>query len=481
LLDAKEHKRKTPIYEQEMCFSLFRTTSIHSLLILWLSSNSTFFASHHWKTLTAAAVIDHSNNANAAAECRNDYVGERPTAQVEEDTTLNENKLAAAIRLIQATVESKDCDDSILSDLTFILSFTWDESEIASMIQEARNATKAIKSDKRSSGVSLDDDDGMSIRMFSADRHAKGVLDTYTSYDCLEREFDVNDPTFDTDQAAEVLEKCRILVLRNVFSPQIVDQTLTQYRKFTNDVRTGRISRDGTTTYGGDYFILKEDKYRLNYMIPRELASEDILANEHVLEILSHYTLLDEDFIVNHSGTLNAQPGAPPQAWHADAEYLYGDRSFDEFGIAGQDLPPFAISMFTPLLKMTHDHGPTEFCLGTANFRGHNANLPIHSEKLLETGVISSLQQWDRQPKGRPCPEKFQRTPLLGLGDVVLFDYMLSHRGGRNGSDDLRSMLFTVYSRKFYKVSTQCGAPITRLFYYGFISETFDFISGLDI
>jgi hypothetical protein len=137
--------------------------------------------------------------------------------------------------------------------------------------------------------------------------------------------------------------------------------------------------------------------------------------------------------------------------------------------------------MFTPLLKMTHDHGPTEFCLGTANFRGHNANLPIHSEKLLETGIISSLQQWDRQPKRRPCPEKFQRTPLLGLGDVVLFDYMLSHRGGRNGSDDLRSMLFTVYSRKFYKVSTQCGAPITRLFYYGFISETFDFISGLDI
>jgi ectoine hydroxylase-related dioxygenase (phytanoyl-CoA dioxygenase family) len=368
-------------------------------------------------------------------------------------------------------VENPDGDESILSDLTFLLSVTLNQSDITSIIQEAKNTTKASKG-SRLSPASFEEDDESSIRMLSADRHADAILNMYQSYDCLDREFDVNDPNFDADQAAQVLEKCRILVLRNVFSQEIVDQTLTQYRKFTDDVRTGKIKRDGTTTYGGEYFILKEDKYRLNYMIPRELASEDILANEHVLEILSQYKLLDKDFIVNHSGTLNAQPGAPPQAWHADAEYLYGDRSFEEFGIAGQDLPPFAISMFTPLLKMTYDHGPTEFCLGTAHFRGHNTYLPMQKEEQMENGIITSLYQWDRKPKGRPCPEQFRRTPLLGLGDAVLFDYMLSHRGGRNSSNDLRSMLFTVYSRKFYKVSMNRDASITRWFLHCLINDT---------
>ncbi|KAL3893860.1 MAG: hypothetical protein SGARI_007924, partial [Bacillariaceae sp.] len=123
-------------------------------------------------------------------------------------------------------------------------------------------------------------------------------------------------------------------------------------------------------------------------MIPRELASPDILANHYVLGILSHYNLLDQDFIVNHSGTLNAQPGAPPQAWHADAEYLFGRHSFQEYGVAGQDLPPFAISMFTPLINMTYAHGPTEFCVGTAHFRGHNGDgdLPVDDDSLLENG-----------------------------------------------------------------------------------------------
>ncbi|KAG7351293.1 phytanoyl-CoA dioxygenase family protein [Nitzschia inconspicua] len=374
-----------------------------------------------------------------------------------ENVTIGANeRTQAAKRIVQATLEGigRSEDASILSssllvaDLKLLLNGTLDESEIMVMVGEVQTKTKSKTTSKISPQSSPRNAD---VQMFSADRHAARILDAHESYDCLQREFDVNDPTFDTDEAASVLEKCRILVLRNVFSEQILQRTLSRYQQFTKDVRSGRIHRDGTTTYGGDYFILKEDKYRLNYMIPRELASEDILANEHVLEILSHYRLLDEDFIVNHSGTLNAQPGAPPQAWHADAEYLYGDRSFEEFGIAGQDLPPFAISMFTPLLKMTHDHGPTEFCLGTAHFRGYDSNVPDQGENRMVGEVITNLHQWDQIPNGRICPEGFRRTPLLGLGDVVLFDYMLSHRGGANKSNDLRSMLFTVYSRKWYK------------------------------
>ena len=308
-------------------------------------------------------------------------------------------------------------------------------------------------SNESSSSSTLEDP-----KMYHADRHASGVLNAYNSYDCLQREFDAKDPNFDIEEAKDVLEKCRILVIRNVFSNEIVDRALRNINQYINDVETSKIKSEGTTTYGGEYFILREDKGRVNYMLTKQLAetaAKDIVTNENVLNILSDYRLLDENFVINHMGTLNAQPGAPAQGWHSDDEYIFGKNSFDEFGVAGHDLPPFAISMFTPLLQMTYDHGPTEFCIGTSNLRGHRNDLDIEDETLLKTGVVQNLHSFERQQNGRrQCPKGFERSPLLNLGDIVLFDYMITHRGGPNNSNDLRSMLFTVYSRKWYRDST---------------------------
>jgi ectoine hydroxylase-related dioxygenase (phytanoyl-CoA dioxygenase family) len=416
-------------------------------LLLWCFCCSVVVLSSSILVSVSATSVADDNT------CDNDDHKEHPPDHLSSpnaipDTT-NEKHMAAR-RLIESSVighhfSSNDggTANDLLSDLKLFLGESLDEQEILNTMKDAKQRALATKA-KRS-------DNDNHANMYSADRHAAAILDTFQNFDCLEREFDVTDRAFDVEEATRVLEKCRILVLRNVFSKDIVEKTLKQYREFTNDVRTGRIKRDGTTTHGGDYFVLKEDRYRLNYMIPRDLASADILANKVVSKILSHYNLLDEDFIVNHSGTLNAQPGAPPQAWHADAEYLYGRQSFQEYGVAGQDLPPFAISMFTPLINMTYDHGPTEFCLGTAHFRGHYSDLLADDRRLLENGVVADLHRFDQSPHGQVCPIAFQRTPLLGLGDVVLFDYMLNHRGGPNKSNDLRSMLFTVYSRPWYK------------------------------
>ena len=52
------------------------------------------------------------------------------------------------------------------------------------------------------------------------------------------------------------------------------------------------------------------------------------------------------------------------------------------------------------------------------------------------------------------CPNHLHRIPLLNIGDVVLFDYMLTHRGGANRSNLTRSMIFAMYSRKWYKDTT---------------------------
>ena len=46
---------------------------------------------------------------------------------------------------------------------------------------------------------------------------------------------------------------------------------------------------------------------------------------------------------------------------------------------------------------------------------------------------------------------KGRRVEELNLTDVLLFDYQVKHRGGRNASPDLRSLLYLTYARKWYK------------------------------
>ena len=50
------------------------------------------------------------------------------------------------------------------------------------------------------------------------------------------------------------------------------------------------------------------------------------------------------------------------------------------------------------------------------------------------------------------CPNHLYRIPLLQEGDALLFDYMLTHRGGANNSaKSNRSMIFATYSKKWFR------------------------------
>ncbi|CAB9512769.1 expressed unknown protein [Seminavis robusta] len=169
------------------------------------------------------------------------------------------------------------------------------------------------------------------------------------------------------------------------------------------------------------------------------------------------------------------------QYWHIDGHYVHNEDN--DFGndVAGHDRPPFAVNLFTPLLNLKPHHGPTEFCVGTSHLRG--LDLDHYFEKTVDnddnnTDTIRILQQlqefeWHVQNgnnnRGRPppeCPPPFSRQPLLQKGDVVLFDYMVTHRGGSNVSDELRSLLFAMYSRKWYRDTTFDGGDDDDCDYY---------------
>ncbi|KAL3893861.1 MAG: hypothetical protein SGARI_007925, partial [Bacillariaceae sp.] len=117
---------------------------------------------------------------------------------------------AAARRLIESSVmgylsssanedesSNNDNDEALLADLKLVLGDTFEETEIIAMIEKARQSAKTA--------ITPNSDDH--TNMYSADRHATAILDTFQNYDCMQREFDVLDPAFDTEEATRVLEQ----------------------------------------------------------------------------------------------------------------------------------------------------------------------------------------------------------------------------------------------------------------------------------
>lgn len=287
------------------------------------------------------------------------------------------------------------------------------------------------------------------------------ILDISRDPDCLEREFDVALNQFDVNHAVQVFRKCRILVLRNVFDGPTLQQALPKFQQYVEDVSNGNILKKGTTTYGGDYFILKEDRDRYNYLLTRELVSQSpsVFANDKIVQILSHADILgDESMILNHAGIINASPGSKrKQYWHIDGEYVHmNDRRSGT--PSGHDLPPFAINMFTPLINLKPEHGATEFCVATSWLQGIDLKGISEDDWSNQNPRLQKLMdfEWEVQHghKAPKCPTPFARRPLLQKGDVVLFDYMMTHRGGSNESDELRSLMFAMYSRQWFRDTT---------------------------
>jgi len=409
-----------------------------------------------------------------------------PDHHDDNDNPQHRTRMDAARRLAEvslrasAAAQGNDVETShelLLRDLRLVLQGSFgndnasnddNEAELETMLTEVWNAVQ--KEEKRPQQTAAfmhnheeeeeedsedEEDDECPSYQYHADRHFSNILETFDNYDCLEREFDVSlkDDTIIHD-ARLVFEKCHLVVLRNVFSKEQVQDLHSKFSKYVGEVYTGKTTtpKGGrATTHGGDSFVLHEGNKRWNILPPRNLVTSDIFAHPIIMQILSSPTILGDDLIVNHIGNINAEAGAQAQGWHADGVHLQGDDSLQDFGVAGHDLPPYAVNMFTPLLDMTHDLGPTEFCLGTSNLRGLGAEYDVLDDRWLQDGIVESLFDFDQKRDAeQPCPTGFNRIPLLNRGDVVLVDYMMTHRGGINNSSHLRSLLFITYSRKWY-------------------------------
>lgn len=123
-----------------------------------------------------------------------------------------------------------------------------------------------------------------------------------------------------------------------------------------------------------------------------------------------------DDISLCHLSLLVSTAGAPEQSWHADG----GHASLTEH------LPCHVANIFIPLVDVPLQLGPTEFRPGSHVYTRNLAPLMLaaHARKQLRA----------------------TQTPELQVGDVLVFDWRVLHRGKANQLKCNRPILVLTYS-----------------------------------
>lgn len=163
-------------------------------------------------------------------------------------------------------------------------------------------------------------------------------------------------------------------------------------------------------------------KYKMD---TQPFCNDQVISNSFIKPVVQ--SLLGDDAKLVYAGLILSFPGSADQPWHRDGTALFADNEFP----IGQALPPYALNIFIPLDDVTSDVGPTEFCVGS-----HIREKAIEVMKEIETGNEAGTTIIG---------------PLLKMGDALIYDYRVCHRGTKNvAKKKTRPMLYLMYSRPWF-------------------------------
>lgn len=209
----------------------------------------------------------------------------------------------------------------------------------------------------------------------------------------------------DTDRAAAVaqavatLQREGVVVLDDFVAPDLVARCKDEIETAYPDL--AKVDRERNY---GPY----EGRHCMPMCVEGALADRAIFIPRAVEAIAQ--ALLGEMFMVDSIGLLVAIPGAPDQVGHADG-HLYSEQ-------LDRMLPPFALALAMPLVRMDETSGRTAFWRGT------------HRK-----AAASELHDY---------------APIVDPGSAILWDFRVRHCGLANLGDVPRPVIFTVLSRDWW-------------------------------
>ena len=194
-----------------------------------------------------------------------------------------------------------------------------------------------------------------------------------------------------------------------------------------NSVSPNKDDAEGDIDDGGSFenaAAATRSKGRFEIKLPMKAPfTSPGFSDNHFLLHAMKVALLGDRLLIDTFSFVTSMAGAPDQHWHNDVPGLFTDRG-NVFG----HLPPQGIVAVVPFNKMDSLTGPTEHLFGSHVALTHEAN-------------------WDAlQQDGKTRSARVQGD----VGDVVLFDVRLRHRGTANRADHSRSIAYIAYSHGFW-------------------------------
>ncbi len=211
-----------------------------------------------------------------------------------------------------------------------------------------------------------------------------------------------NVPDITTINNAEKLYKhFGYLVIENLFSEQLVSDLHSDFEREYSKYSADKSYDDALKV--GDKRIMLTVKMQGSFNNPMYYA------NPLIMPLLSR--LLGEDLILLSHGAVRSLPGAKKQQLHRDHMPLFDKEFIDE-------LPSFAVTLGIPLIEMNEVNGTTRIYGKTHR-----------EDRALETGI----------------------NPIINKGSCVLFDYRVAHEGTPNNSNNIRPLMYNIYSRPWFR------------------------------
>jgi len=204
------------------------------------------------------------------------------------------------------------------------------------------------------------------------------------------------------------------LLIKNVFDASFVRELHAQFTGSFRDYFVDKIFDDA--------HVIDDKRIMVTLSLEGLFSTRDFYAPPKIFPILEF--LLTKLMIVSGMGCVIALPGSKEMRMHRDYFNIYDPGfhfpGFETFVANG---PPYAISLGIPLVPITRLTGSTRFWPGT------HLGLTRPNDPSLGPGVDFETE----------------------LGSCYLFDYRVLHGSVANTSDEVRPLLYNVYSRPWFR------------------------------
>jgi ectoine hydroxylase-related dioxygenase (phytanoyl-CoA dioxygenase family) len=233
----------------------------------------------------------------------------------------------------------------------------------------------------------------------------------------------------------EDLKRDGVTILKSVYNKQEIndlkDYTLSVETEVNTEINTNTIN---SKKY--KYYSLFDKEYcheKIEYKLPKyniieiakgrldiEIINQDIYLHKQIKNIIHHFFT---KHYTSHMGVLTSQSMSDNGIWHRDVVNICGESdkngNYDDSKMV-HDFEPFYFNVLLPLVPLNNENGSTEFILGS-----HKAT---YNESIDKKRVQYNTD----------------------IGDVIIFDGRIFHRGRVNKTNMPRTLIYNVYHRSWY-------------------------------